>query len=57
MGQVVFVVTDESKSGYDAGGVFCGVFSSYETASAYVERFGGMSGRDFDIVEEIIDSA
>ena len=57
MGQLVYVVTDESKSCYDAGGVFCGVFSSYEKASAYVERFGGMIGRDFDIVEEIIDSA
>lgn len=57
MGQIVYVVTDESQSGYDAGGIFCGVFSCYETAIAYVERFGGKLGRDFDITEEIIDSA
>ena len=57
MAMVVYVVTDESKSGYDAGGVFCGVFSCYETAAAYVERFGGKLGRDFDITAEIIDSA
>lgn len=57
MGQLVYVVTDESQSCYDAGGIFCGVFSSYEKAIAYVERFGGKLGRDFDITEEIIDSA
>ena len=57
MGQLVYVVTDESKSCYDAGGIFCGVFSCYETAAAYVEWFGGELGRDFDITEEIIDSA
>ena len=57
MDQVVYVVTNESKSCYDAGGIFCGVFSSYEMAIAYVERFGGKLGRDFDITEEIIDSA
>ena len=54
---VVYVVTDESKSCYDAGGVFCGAFSSYEMARAYVERFGGVLGRDYDITEEVIDSA
>ena len=57
MGQLVYVVTDESQSCYDAGGIFCGVFSSYEKAIAYVERFGGKLGHDFDITEEIIDSA
>ena len=57
MAMVVWVVTDESKSCYDAGGVFCGVFSCYEMARAYVERFGGKLGRDYDIAEEIIDSA
>lgn len=56
MGQLVYVVTDESKSCYDAGGIFCGVFSSYETAIAYIERFGGKLGRDFDIEEVIVDS-
>ena len=56
MGQLVYVVTDESKACYDAGGIFCGVFSSYETAAAYVERFGGVIGRDFDIEEVIVDS-
>lgn len=55
MERVVYVVTDESKSCYDAGGVFCGVFSSYEKARAYVERFGGVIGRDFDIEEVTID--
>ena len=57
MDQLVYVVTDESKSCYDAGGVFCGAFSSYEMARAYVDRFGGVLGRDYDITEEIIDSA
>lgn len=57
MAMVVWVVTDESKSCYDAGGLFCGVFSSYENAIAYVERRSGKLGRDFDITEEIIDSA
>lgn len=56
MNQIVYVVTDESKSCYDAGGVFCGVFSSYEKARAYVDRFDGVVGRDFDIEEVAIDS-
>lgn len=56
MGQVVYVVTDESKSCYDSGGVFCGVFSCYETAAAYVDRFGGVIGQNFDIEEVIVDS-
>ena len=52
----VFVVTDESKSCYDAGGIFVGVFSNYEQAKAYINRFGGKIGRDYDITEEFIDS-
>ena len=52
----VFIVTDESKSCYDAGGIFIGVFSTYEQAKAYIDRLGGKIGRDFDITEEIIDS-
>ena len=52
----VFVVTDESKSGYDAGGVFVGVFSTYEQAKAYIDRYSGKIGRDYDITEEFIDS-
>lgn len=52
----VFVVTDESKSCYDAGGIFIGVFSTYAQAKAYIDRLGGKIGRDFDITEEIIDS-
>lgn len=28
----VFIVTDESKSCYDAAGIFVGVFSTYEQA-------------------------
>lgn len=53
---IVFVVTDESKSCYDAGGVFVGVFSTYDQAKAYIDRLGGKIGRDYDITEEIIDS-
>ena len=52
----VFVVTDESKSCYDAGGIFVGVFSTYDQAKAYIDRLGGKIGRDYDITEEIIDS-
>lgn len=52
----VFIVTDESKSCYDAGGIFIGVFYTYEKAKAYIDRLGGKIGRDFDITEEIIDS-
>lgn len=52
----VFVVTDESKSCYDAGGIFVGVFSTYDQAKAYIDRFDGKIGRDYDITEEIIDS-
>lgn len=52
----VFIVTDESKSCYDAGGVFVGVFSTYEQAKAYIDRYGGKIGRDYDITEEFIDS-
>jgi len=37
----VWVVTDESKSGYDAGGIFIGVFSTYEKAAEYVKKFAG----------------
>ena len=57
MAMVVWVVTDESKSKscYDAGGIFCGVFSSYEMARDYVDRIGGVLGRDVDISEEIIE--
>ena len=53
---IVFVVTDESKSCYDAGGVFVGAFSTYEQAKAYIDRLGGKVGRDYDITEEVIDS-
>lgn len=52
----VFVVTDESKSCYDAGGIFVGVFSTYEQAKVYIDRHGGKIGRDYDITEEFIDS-
>lgn len=52
----VFIVTDESKSCYDAGGIFVGVFSTYEQAKAYINRLGGKIGRDYDITEEILDS-
>ena len=51
----VWVVTDESKSGYDAGGIFVGVFSTYEKAADYVKKFDGVIGRDYDITEETID--
>ena len=51
----VWVVTDESKSGYDAGGVFVGVFSTYENAVNYIKKFNGVIGRDYDITEETID--
>lgn len=53
---IVFVVTDESKSCYDAGGVFVGVFSTYDQAKAYIDRLGGKIGRDYDITEEFINS-
>lgn len=52
----VWVVTDESKSGYDAGGIFIGVFSSRENAIEYIKKFNGVVGRDFDITEEMLDS-
>ena len=51
----VWVVTDESKSDYDAGGIFVGVFSTYEKAAEYVKKFDGVIGRDYDITEETID--
>ena len=51
----VWVVTDESKSGYDAGGIFVGVFSTYEKAAEYVKKLDGVIGRDYDITEETID--
>lgn len=51
----VWVVTDESKSCYDAGGIFVGVFSTYEKAAEYVKKFDGVIGRDYDITEETID--
>lgn len=56
MGQLVYVVTDESKSSYDAGGVFVGVFSSYEMAIAYVDRRGAVLDQDYGITEAVIDS-
>lgn len=52
----VFVVTDESKSCYDAGRIFVGVFSTYEQAKSYIDRLGGKIGRDYDITEEFINS-
>ena len=51
----VWIVTDESKSCYDAGGIFIGVFSTYEKAAEYVKKFDGVIGRDYDITEETID--
>ena len=52
---VVWIVTDESKACYDAGGIFDSAFSSYELALAYVHKLRH-SGGMFTIDSYTLDS-
>jgi len=36
----IWIVTDESKAQYDAGGIFDAAFSSYELAMDYLKKTG-----------------
>lgn len=38
--KIIYIVTDEGKASYDAGGIFYGAFSSYEKALQCARRFG-----------------
>lgn len=48
---LVYIVLDNSKDCYDAGGVFHAVFSSKEDAEEEVLRFGKEYAHNFEIEE------
>ena len=47
---MIYIVVDDSKSCYDAGGIFVAVFSTLENAELYVKGHS-----DYEIYEEVID--
>lgn len=47
----VYVVLDDSKACYDAGGIFVDVFQTREEAEDYLSNFGRYDQGDFDIEE------
>jgi|AntRauTorcE11897_2_1112592.scaffolds.fasta_scaffold110808_2 hypothetical protein len=51
----IWIVTDESKAQYDAGGIFDAAFSSYELAKAWMDRTGRRED-DFTIDSYTLDS-
>jgi len=50
----VYVVLDNSKACYDAGGIYCEVFRSHESAEDYLSNYSDSDRLDFDILEEEI---
>lgn len=50
----VYIVLDNSKAGYDAGWIYCGVFTTKEEAKDYIGKYDKYSQEDFEIVEETI---
>jgi hypothetical protein len=47
----VYVVIDDSKACYDAGGIFVDVFATKEEAEAYLGKYGRYDQGDFYIDE------
>lgn len=47
----VYVVLDDSKACYDAGGIFVDVFQTQEEAEDYIGKFGRHDQGDFSIEE------
>lgn len=47
----VYVVLDESKACYDAGGIFVDVFATREEAEDYLSKFGRLDQGYFEIEE------
>ena len=45
----VYVVVDDSKACYDAGGIFVDVFATKEEADAYLAQYGRFDRGDFGI--------
>lgn len=50
----VYVVLDDSKACYDAGGIYCEVFRTMEAAEEYLSKYGSYDRQDFQILEEEI---
>ena len=53
----VYVLIDNSKSCYDAGHEFVGVFSTKQKAEEYLLRYSKEDKEFFDIEEKELDSA
>ena len=50
----VYIVLDNGKSCYDAGGIYCGVFGTREAAEAYLDRYDKFDRQYFEILEESV---
>jgi hypothetical protein len=51
---IVYIVLDDSKAGYDAGGIYSGVFATKEEAEIYIGGYSKIDQGDFEILEEEI---
>lgn len=49
----VYVVLDNSKECYDAGGIYYGVFATRKDAEESLKNFSKFDRTDFEIEEEI----
>ena len=52
---VIYIVTYEGKSCYDAGGIFQAAFSTRENAEQYLSKFGRQDRDEFEIDEVPLD--
>lgn len=50
----VYILLDDSKSCYDAGGIYAGVFSSMEEVNEYLSRYDRFDRAMFSVEEEEI---
>lgn len=51
---IVYIVLDNSKACYDAGGLYVGVFATKEDAEGSISGYSKIDQEDFDILEEEI---
>ena len=49
---VIYIVLDNSKECYDAGGIYYGVFESREDAEEELAKFDRVDRSYFEIIEE-----
>ena len=50
----VYIVLDNTKSGYDAGGIYCGVFATRKSAEEYISKYDKWDQPYFEILEVTI---